>query len=140
MLRRTPARARDFLALLLLAAVGLNAAPAAEAAEARPPAVPLVACDPYFSVWSCSDRLTDDVTRHWTGRKQALSSLIRIDGKAFRLMGARNRAGVPALPQVGLSVLPTRTIYEFEVARGPRHADLPDPLAARTTSTSSPDR
>jgi len=86
------------------------------AAEAlRPPAVPLVACDPYFSVWSFGDRLTDSDTVHWTGARQALSSLIQVDEQAYRLMGT-SPPEVPALPQVGLEVLPTRTLYEFEGA------------------------
>lgn len=80
-----------------------------------PPATPLVACDPYFSIWSCTDRLTDDVTRHWTGRQQSLASMVRIDGKAYRLMGNDPRS-VPALEQVALDVLPTRTLYRFEGA------------------------
>src|SRR5262249_21679649 len=86
-----------------------------QAGTLTPPATPLVACDPYFSVWSPGDRLTDDDTIHWTGRPHRLSSLARIDGKAYRLIGVEPRK-VSALAQTGLAVLPTCTVYEFEGA------------------------
>ncbi len=79
----------------------------------RPPAVPLVASDPYLSVWSESDTLNGSQTVHWTGTENALVSLLRVDGTTWRLMGT-DPATAPALPQVGLQVLPTRSIYDFD--------------------------
>ena len=99
------------------AVLGLCLAAAASAAEKmsplRPPSVPLVACDPYFSVWSASDTLYGEHTRHWTGKPYPLTSLIRIDGKTYRLMGGQP-ADLPVLTQTGLRVFPTRTLYTFE--------------------------
>jgi glutaminase A-like protein/uncharacterized protein DUF5127/uncharacterized protein DUF4964 len=85
------------------------------AAEFRPPAVPLITHDPYFSIWSFSDRLNESATRHWTGATHSLTSLIRIDGVTYRLMGIEPRSAKP-LEQVSLEVLPTHTNYVFEGA------------------------
>jgi Domain of unknown function (DUF4965)/Domain of unknown function (DUF1793)/Domain of unknown function (DUF5127)/Domain of unknown function (DUF4964) len=99
-----------------LVAAGFFLAAAARAVQPpeplRPPAVPLVACDPYFSIWSPADKLTDADTMHWTGAPHRLAGRVQIDGKNFRLLGA-TPADVPALPQTAVEVLPTRTIYSF---------------------------
>ena len=96
-------------AALLAVATTAHAAPA----PFRPPAVPLIASDPFMSIWSESDTLNGSPTRHWTQSVVPLTSLIRIDGKTFRLMGDAPRQ-LPAFPQTGVRVLPTRSIYDFE--------------------------
>jgi hypothetical protein len=111
------AREKAFLLrfTLVLGMAVLCTAQTLAAASLRPPATPLVAHDPYFSIWSPADKLTDADIVHWTGKPHRLTSLVRIDGKAYRVMG-KAPADVPALPQTKLEVLPTRTIYTFEGA------------------------
>ena len=79
----------------------------------RPPAVPLVTHDPYFSCWSMADRLTDDWPKHWTGAVHAMCGLIRIDGKPFRYM-APQPDSLPPMAQRSVRVTPTQTLYTFE--------------------------
>jgi hypothetical protein len=87
----------------------------------RPPAVPLVTVDPYFSIWSMADRLYDDHTRHWTTAKQALVGMARIDGRCWRWLGRASdlpswshRAEPSGLHQVSLEVRPLSTVAVFE--------------------------
>jgi hypothetical protein len=106
-------RLPGFSLLLFIGLLGLTNTLAAE--TLRPPAVPLVTFDPYLSIWSDADTLTERNTIHWTHRNHSLASLIRIDGQTYRLMGAEPKA-VPACRQISLQVLPTRSIYELEAA------------------------
>jgi len=99
--------------MLVLSALMLYPSAAGEAPAMRPPAVPLVTHDPYFSVWSCDDKLTDNWARHWTGKINALCGLARIDGKPRRFAGPDPK-DVPAMEQRGLKVDATRTVYTFD--------------------------
>ena len=79
----------------------------------RPPAVPLITCNPNFSIWSGADKATDDVTRHWTRHPNPLVSLVRVDGETYRILG-KTPDDVPALPQTSLEVTATKTTYTFK--------------------------
>ena len=100
------------LAIVFVSALVSTPKSTAQESSFRPPAYPLIACDPYFSVWSQSDQLWGSQTTHWTGKSHRLSALVRIDGTAYRLMGATPQA-LAAMKQVSATVLPTRTIYTF---------------------------
>jgi hypothetical protein len=86
----------------------------------RPPSVPLVTVDPYFSVWSAADHLYDDHTRHWTNKIHGMLGLAIIDGKPRRFMGKvslQDQSECPepeTLVQTGLTVEPVTTRYTFQ--------------------------
>jgi Domain of unknown function (DUF4965)/Domain of unknown function (DUF5127)/Domain of unknown function (DUF1793)/Domain of unknown function (DUF4964) len=83
------------------------------AADLRAPATPLVAHDPYFSIWSDSDQLTGGPTRHWTGARQQFNGVIRIDGQSYRFLGD-DRNAIPALEETQRKITPTHTIVTLQ--------------------------
>ncbi|MES2390331.1 MAG: DUF4965 domain-containing protein [Acidobacteriota bacterium] len=83
----------------------------------RAPAVPLIVNDPYLSLWSMSDKLTDSQTKHWTEVPQSLVGLARVDGKSYRWMGAaarrRDSMKVEPMEQKSVQITPLHTRYVF---------------------------
>ena len=79
----------------------------------RPPATPLIAHDPYFSVWATGDTLTAQPTKHWTGADHQLAGGVRIDGKGYRIIGSWLRS-IEAARQTSFELTATRTTYGFD--------------------------
>ena len=117
----------------------------------RPPAVPLVANDPFFSIWSMADKLTDQPTKHWTEAPQPMTGLLRIDGHVFRWMGTQpprwgGTAEAPAMEQTSLEITPLHTRYRFTAAGielrvtffTPSFPGDPNPTSDETASNASP--
>ncbi len=76
----------------------------------RLPALPLIANDPYFSIWLAADRLTDADSTHWAGAVKPLKGKIVVDGCEYRFLGLGEALAAEA---AGQYVTPTSTIAEF---------------------------
>lgn len=76
----------------------------------RLPAIPLIANDPYFSIWCPADLLTDADTCHWCGEAKPLRGTLAIDGKPYRFLGLGE---APAIKTLRQDVTPTATECVF---------------------------
>ena len=87
-----------------------------QAQALRPPAVPLITIDPYTSIWSFSDKLNEESTKHWTGYEHNLSGIIRVDGKAMDFMGSPVASWTTVIPTGKEKPFAAR--YTFEQPQG----------------------
>ena len=78
----------------------------------RAPSYPLITIDPFFSVWSPADKLTDTDTIHWTGSPNVISGIAEIDGVSYRFMGTNSE--IPEMKQVSVDCNAFSTTYVFE--------------------------
>ncbi len=88
--------------------------PEENCAQLRLPAVPLVTHDPYFSVWSFTDRPNDSWPVHWTGAVNALCGIVRVDGQPYSFLGQPRTPGITPAQTQAVRVSATRTQYVLQ--------------------------
>ena len=83
----------------------------------RLPSIPLIVQDPYISIWSPYDTLTEGDTAHWSGLPLPIRGYVTVgatgsdNGEKYRFMGAgTGKAAV----QKDLRVTATKTVYTME--------------------------
>lgn len=104
----------------------------------RLPAYPLIANDPYFSIWIPSECTSSVHTIHWSGVEKPINGTLTVDGKILRFLG---RGGRPRVDPDSIRVTPTKTEFSYS-AEGVRltvtfrTCALPDDLDVLSTPIS----
>ena len=92
----------------------------------RLPAIPLIASDPYLSVWMPADTLTETDSCHWSGPCKPLRGEMTVDGRTWRFLGV-TQAQAAALVSLAVTPTATRFVKPAACAWKPASSPLPCP-------------
>ena len=83
----------------------------------RAPSIPLFTVDPYFSVWSPSEKVNYKMLSHWTGSVNDIFGLVTVDGETRTFLGYdRNKKKIEQV-SIDINALETACIFENEKIR-----------------------
>lgn len=77
----------------------------------RLPAIPLIASDPYLSIWMPADTMTQTDACHWSGPAKPIRGVMTVDGAPCRFLGAGPE---PEAELTELRVSATQTCFVSE--------------------------
>ncbi len=83
----------------------------------RPPSVPLITVDPYFTVWSPCETINYQTTEHWSGNKNCIYGVANVDGVKSTFFGY-NR-DLKKMKQISLDIdaFSTTAVMENDIIR-----------------------
>lgn len=90
------------------------------------PAYPLFVKDPYFSIWSQTEKLNDKNVIFWTGTEKRIYGYIKVSGEAYCFLG--DDKSCKQAEQQRLSVSSFTTDYEFKAGGAQLKLSFVSPL------------
>ena len=93
------------------------------------PAYPLFVKDPFFSVWSPSDKLNESDTIFWTGARRRVYGIVSCDGKSYSFLGFKDRT--ERLKQTSVELTAFSTDYAFSAPEFDLKVSFVSPLNPR---------
>ena len=93
------------------------------------PAYPLFIKDPFFSIWSTTDKLNESETTFWTGMRRRTYGLVHCDGQTYCFMGVAERT--KRLEQTSVEITAFSTVYNFTCEKFDLKVSFISPLPLR---------
>ena len=109
------------------------------------PAIPLLAADPFLSVWSHNAVLAEGTTKHLSGSNNALEGYVEVDGELYRFLGDETAEVIKGIKgvtgtsaqavQTACTITATQTYCDFTAGNVALSVVFSSPLLVNDAST-----